>query len=91
MLSEESVSRRPSSALLGTAGLLDNMRMENLLLDLNNVKIDNLEGSFGGMWGEILIGLDSRENEKEETENSLLIKISTSFPLKESRLTSRKM
>lgn len=78
----KSVSRRPSSALLGTAGLLDKMRMENLLLDLNNVKIDNLEGSFGGMWGEILIGLDSRENEKEETENSLLIKMSTSFSFK---------
>lgn len=62
----KSVSRRPSSALLGTAGLLDKMRMENLLLDLNNVKIDNLEGSFGGMWGEILIGLDSREMRRKK-------------------------
>lgn len=39
MPSEESVSRRPSSAILGTAGLLDKMRMENLLLDLNNMEI----------------------------------------------------
>lgn len=73
ILSEESVSRRPSSAILCIAGLLDKLRMENLLLDLNNVEIDNLEGSFGGIWGEILIGLDSKENEKEETEDSLYI------------------
>lgn len=26
------------------------------------------------MWGEILIGLDSRQNEKEETEDNLLKK-----------------
>lgn len=39
MPNEGSVSRRPSSAILGTAGLLDKMRMENLLLALDNVEI----------------------------------------------------
>lgn len=39
MPSEESVSRRSSSAVLGTAGLVDKMWMENLLLALNNVEI----------------------------------------------------
>lgn len=39
MPSEESISRRPSSVILGTAGLLDKMKVENLLLALNNVEI----------------------------------------------------
>lgn len=83
-----SVSRRPSSAIWDIPDLLEKMRMENLLLDLNNVEIDNLEESFGDTGNEILIGLDSRENEKE---GSLQRKLSRCFPLKESPYSSRKM